>query len=56
LTADRPVVIDLKCDPNVIALPPHATLEQTRDFFAALAKGDKDRGAILNQFWKQWAA
>ena len=56
LGADRPVVIDLKCDPNVIALPPHATLEQTKDLFAALAKGDKDRGAILTQLWKQWAA
>jgi pyruvate dehydrogenase (quinone) len=56
LAADRPVVIDVKCDPNVIALPPHATLEQTKNLFAALAKGDKDRGAILDQLWKQWAA
>jgi pyruvate dehydrogenase (quinone) len=56
LASDRPVVIDLKCDPNVIALPPHATFEQTKDFFAALAKGDKDRSAILSQLWKQWAA
>jgi pyruvate dehydrogenase (quinone) len=56
LASERPVVIDLKCDPNVIALPPHATFEQTKDFFAALAKGDKDRSAILSQLWKQWAA
>jgi pyruvate dehydrogenase (quinone) len=56
LTADRPVVIDVKCDPNVIALPPHVTFEQTKNFFAALAKGDLDRGAILDQLRKQWAA
>jgi pyruvate dehydrogenase (quinone) len=56
LAADRPVVIDLKADPNVLALPPHATLEQTKNLFMALAKGDSDRVAILGQLWKQWAA
>jgi pyruvate dehydrogenase (quinone) len=56
LTADRPVVIDAKVDPNVVALPPHATLEQTKNFFLALAKGDADRNAILSNLAKQWAA
>jgi pyruvate dehydrogenase (quinone) len=56
LTADRPVVIDAKVDPNVIALPPHATFEQTKNFFLALAKGDTDRNAILSHLMKQWAA
>jgi pyruvate dehydrogenase (quinone) len=56
LASDRPVVINVKADPNVIALPPHATLEQTKNLFMALAKGDSDRGAILTQLWKQWAA
>lgn len=56
LASDRPVVINVKADPNVIALPPHATLEQTKNLFMALARGDSDRGAILTQFWKQWAA
>ena len=56
LKADRPVVIDLKADPNVIALPPHATLEQTKNLFLALAKGDSDREAILAQLYKQLAA
>ena len=46
LAADRPVVIDVKADPNVIALPPHASFEQTKNLFLALARGDSDRGAI----------
>jgi pyruvate dehydrogenase (quinone) len=56
LAADRPVVIDVKADPNVIALPPHATFEQTKNLFMALARGDSDRGAIINQLIKQLAA
>jgi pyruvate dehydrogenase (quinone) len=56
LAADRPVVIDVKCDPNVIALPPHASLEQAKNLFLALARGDSDRGAILAQLYKQLAA
>jgi pyruvate dehydrogenase (quinone) len=56
LAADRPVVIDVKADPDVVALPPHATLEQTKNFFLALAKGDEDRAGILGQLSKQWAA
>jgi len=56
LAADRPVVIDVKADPNVIALPPHASFEQTKNLFLALARGDADRGAIINQLIKQLAA
>ena len=56
LAAERPVVIDVKADPNVIALPPHATFEQTKNLFLALARGDGDRSAILNQLIKQLAA
>jgi len=56
LAADRPVVIDVKADPNVIALPPHATFEQTKNLFLALARGDSDRRAIIDQLIKQLAA
>jgi pyruvate dehydrogenase (quinone) len=56
LASDRPVVIDVKADPNVIALPPHASFEQTKNLFLALARGDQDRSAILNQLIKQLAA
>jgi pyruvate dehydrogenase (quinone) len=56
LAADRPVVIDVKADPNVIALPPHASFEQAKNLFLALARGDEDRDAILSQLFKQLAA
>jgi len=56
LSSDRPVVIDAKVDANVIALPPHVTFKQTKDFFLALAKGDSDRNAILANLLKQATA
>ena len=49
-------MIDVKADPNVIALPPHASFEQTKNLFMALARGDRDRDAILNDLIKQLAA
>jgi pyruvate dehydrogenase (quinone) len=52
-TARRPVLVDVHADPDVIALPPHATFEQTRNLFEALAKGDPDRGPVLRQLLKQ---
>ena len=56
LASDRPFVIDAKVDPDVVALPPHSTLEQAKNFFMALAKGDEDRKGILEQLIKQWRA
>ncbi len=56
LRADRPVVIDVKADPNVIALPPHATLEQAKNLFLALARGDERRDEVLKQLYQQLAA
>ncbi|HWC64032.1 MAG TPA: thiamine pyrophosphate-dependent enzyme, partial [Rhizomicrobium sp.] len=56
LEADRPVVINVKADPNVIALPPHATLEQAKNLFMALARGDGNRNEIIAQLYKQLAA
>jgi len=55
LKANRPVVIDVKADPNVVALPPHATLEQTKNLFLAMARGDEDRDQVLAQLFKQLA-
>lgn len=54
--ADRPVVIDVKADPNVIALPPHATFEQTKNMLMAMARGDDDRVEVLKQIYRQLAA
>jgi pyruvate dehydrogenase (quinone) len=49
------MVIDVRADPNVISLPPHVTLEQSAKLFAALAKGDPDRDAVLKQLVRQLA-
>jgi pyruvate dehydrogenase (quinone) len=51
--ARKPVLIDVHADADVVALPPHATFEQTKNLFEALAKGDPDRGPILRQLLKQ---
>jgi pyruvate dehydrogenase (quinone) len=53
LQASKPVVIDVRADPNVVALPPDATFEQTKNLFLAMAKGDVDRGKVLTQLYRQ---
>ena len=40
LAADRPVVLEVKTDPEVPPLPPHISFEQARNFVSFAAKGD----------------
>jgi pyruvate dehydrogenase (quinone) len=40
LTADRPTVLDVHCDPEVPPIPPHATLEEAKSVLQAVLKGD----------------
>ncbi|MGS0623495.1 thiamine pyrophosphate-requiring protein [Ralstonia sp. VS2407] len=47
LDADRPVVLEVKTDPDVPPLPPHVTLQQARNFATALAYGDPDASGVL---------
>ncbi|HZZ62015.1 MAG TPA: thiamine pyrophosphate-requiring protein [Roseiarcus sp.] len=47
LAADRPVVLEVKTDPEVPPLPPHITLEQAKKFSETLIKGDPNEGAVL---------
>jgi pyruvate dehydrogenase (quinone) len=49
LTADRPTVLDVRCDPNVPPIPPHATFEQMKDAATALLHGDPDRWDIVKE-------
>jgi pyruvate dehydrogenase (quinone) len=56
LGADRPVVIDAECDPNVPPISPHITFEQAKGFMFALAKGDPDLAGIAKQSAKQMMA
>ncbi|MGO4440946.1 thiamine pyrophosphate-requiring protein [Rhizobium sp. RAF56] len=47
LAASRPVVLEVKTDPEVPPLPPHLTFDQVKNLTAALAKGDPaGRGVI----------
>jgi pyruvate dehydrogenase (quinone) len=49
LASDRPVVLDVKTDPNVPPLPSHVSTEQAAKFAKSLIKGDPDeRSVILN--------
>lgn len=47
LVANRPVIIEVFCDPNVPPLPPHITLEQAKNFSMSMMKGDPDTSKTL---------
>ncbi len=53
LHADRPVVIDAICDPDVPPLPPHITFEQAKGYMSALVKGDPNEVGIIGQSARQ---
>lgn len=47
LASERPVVLEVKTDPEVPPLPPHITLQQARNVGAALLKGDPNEGGMI---------
>lgn len=47
LAADRPVVLEVKTDPEVPPLPPHITLQQAKKFTETLLKGDQREGNVI---------
>src|SRR5487761_161416 len=49
LAADRPTLLDVRTDPNVPPIPPHATFEQAKDAATALLKGDEDRWGVIKE-------
>ncbi|MDR5763055.1 thiamine pyrophosphate-requiring protein [Caballeronia sp. LZ035] len=53
LASDRPVVIEVKADPNVPPLPPHITLQQAKAFATTLMKGDPNQGNVIVDTAKQ---
>src|SRR6185437_1806977 len=53
LAADRPVVLEVKSDPNVPPLPPHITLKEAKAFTETLIKGDPQEGSMLMGAMKQ---
>lgn len=49
LSADRPVLLDVRCDPEVPPIPPHATFEQMKDTAEAVMRGDPDGWHLMWQ-------
>jgi pyruvate dehydrogenase (quinone) len=53
LASNRPVLIEVKADPNVPPLPPHDTLAQAKAFTETLLKGDPDEGNVVVETARQ---
>ncbi|USI72678.1 thiamine pyrophosphate-requiring protein [Sphingomonas morindae] len=53
LAARIPVVLEVKCDPEVPPLPPHITLDQARAFMSTVVKGDPEQGSLLRDTARQ---
>jgi pyruvate dehydrogenase (quinone) len=53
LAADRPTVLDVRCDPDVPPIPPHATLDQAKSLVHAVIGGDEDSAGFIKQGVKQ---
>jgi pyruvate dehydrogenase (quinone) len=49
LSADRPTLLDVRTDPDVPPIPPHATFEQAKDAATALLKGDENRWGVIKE-------
>ena len=47
LAADRPVVLEVKTDPEIPPLPPHIGFEQAKNFMLTLQQGDPDEGGLI---------
>ncbi|WP_029136931.1 thiamine pyrophosphate-requiring protein [Nakamurella lactea] len=53
LSADRPTVLDIRCDASVPPIPPHTTFEQLKSMAGALLKGDEDTWGVVKEGVKQ---
>jgi pyruvate dehydrogenase (quinone) len=53
LGADRPVVLDVRCTPDVAPIPPHATFEQVKALTSAILKGDENSWGVVKEGVKQ---
>jgi len=55
LAADRPTVLDVRCDPDVPPIPPHTTFEQAKATAGAILHGDENAWGVVKQGIKQKA-
>jgi pyruvate dehydrogenase (quinone) len=47
LSADRPTLLDVRTDPSVPPIPPHATFEQAKDTVKAILGGDENARSVV---------
>jgi pyruvate dehydrogenase (quinone) len=52
LSADRPVVLEVKTDPEIAPLPPHISLKEAKKFMFAMTK-DEDAGHVIRDTARQ---
>jgi pyruvate dehydrogenase (quinone) len=55
LAANRPTVLDIRCDPDVPPLPPHSTFAQAKSTAEAILRGDENAWGLVKQGIKQKA-
>jgi pyruvate dehydrogenase (quinone) len=53
LAADRPVLLEVKTDPEVPPLPPHITFEEAKKFATTLIHGDPEESSVIKGAAKQ---
>src|SRR5690242_20760476 len=53
LAADRPTVLDIRCDPDIPPIPPRATFAQAKATATSVLKGDEDSWGFITQGVKQ---
>jgi pyruvate dehydrogenase (quinone) len=53
LSAAVPTVLDIRCDPDVPPIPPHATFEQAKATASAILHGDENARGIVVEGIKQ---
>ena len=53
LASDRPVVLEVKTDPEVAPFPPHLTFEQARSFMSSIMKGDAGAVHVMAETARQ---
>ncbi|MFS8096245.1 thiamine pyrophosphate-requiring protein [Lentzea alba] len=49
LASEGTVVLDVRCDPNVPPIPPHATFDQIKDMTEAVLRGDPDAWDLMRR-------
>ena len=54
LSADRPVVLEVKTDPEIAPLPPHISFKEAKNFMFSMAK-DQDAGHVVRDTARQVA-